>query len=117
MLTCHMLHIQRKFDLHVGLVRSIRAKYPDAVVLQRFAEFQGKRDVRIKVCQQGYTSGHPDLTLLHPSDNTHYFGLAIEFKHTSCKMTAPENQDKSLNASQGNGVKQEPWCQLYGRRL
>ena len=83
-----MLQIRRKFDLHVEVVKFIREKYPQAVLLPGLGEFQDTGDVRIKAWQKGYTSGQPDLLILYPSANTNDIGLAIEFKHPSGKVRA-----------------------------
>ena len=85
------------------MVKFIREKYPEAVLLPGLVEFQDTAELRIKAWQKGSTSGQPDLIILHPSDNTHYIGLPIKFKHPSGKMTATENQEKYLTHLSGWG--------------
>ena len=99
-----MLQIRREFDLHVEVVKFIREKYPEAVLLPGLGEFQETGDVRIKAWQKGYTSGQPDLLILSPA-NPAYIGLAIEFKHPSGKMTTTDNQDRFLKHLRSVGVK------------
>jgi hypothetical protein len=86
-----MLSIRREFDLHVEVVKFMREMYPEAVLVPGLGEYQDSDEMRIKSWQKGYTSGQPDLLILHPFEN--FVGMAIEFKHPSGKSTTTENQD------------------------
>ena len=60
---------------------------------------------RIKCWQKGYTSGQPDLLLIHPSHCAGYIDFAIEFKHPWGKSFTTENQDAYLRKLRAMGVK------------
>ena len=100
-----MLSIKREFDLHTEVVKFVREKYPDAVMVPGLGEFQESGEPRMKAWQKGYTSGQPDLLLIHPSHCTGYIGFAIEFKHPWGKSFTTENQDAYLRKLRAMGVK------------
>ncbi len=52
-----MLTIHKEFDLHVAIVKFIRDKYPQAVIIPGLGELQNTEDSRIKSWQKGYTAG------------------------------------------------------------
>ena len=100
-----MLSIKEEIDLHTEVVKFVREKYPGAVMIPGLGEFQDTGELRMKAWQKGYTSGQPDLLLIHPSECTHYVGIAIEFKHPWGKSTTTEQQEAYLKKLRGMGVK------------
>ncbi len=85
-------------------MKFIREKYSQAVLLPGLGVFQCTSDVRIKMWQQGYSSGQPDLLILSTA-NPHYIGLAIKLKHPNGKKTAKEHQRQYLKRLRAAGVK------------
>ena len=100
-----MISIRSEFDLHTEVVKFIRNKCQEAIIVPGLGEYQDSDEVRIKSWQKGYTSGQPDLVILYPSECTGYIGFAIEFKHPRGQTCTTENQDKYLKRLQAVGVK------------
>ena len=100
-----MISIRSEFDLHTKVVKFIRDKCQEAIIVTGLGEFQDSDEVRIKSWQKGYTSGQPDFIILYPSECTGYIGIAIEFKHPRGQTCTTENQDKYLKRLQAVGVK------------
>lgn len=105
-----MLTVKNEFDLHVAIVKFIREKYPEAVIVPGLGEFQDTDDLRIKSWQKGYTSGQPDLLILNPQ--THYDGFAIEFKHPKGYRSTTDTQDEWLEK-----LRQMNWKTLVSHDL
>jgi len=100
-----MLHIQDEHDLHVSVVKYIRDNYPFALLVPGLGEFQSTRDLRLEGWHKGYTSGQPDLLILHPSRDNQYVGFAFEFKHPCGTSLPTKKQVKFLEDLNSVGFK------------
>jgi len=70
--------ILSEYDLHSKIVRFIRKKLPNVMLIPCMGELQDTASKRICAYNRGYRSGSPDLLILHA--NEEYNGMAIEFK-------------------------------------
>ena len=93
-----MISIRSELDLHTEVVKFIRDKCQEAIIVPGLGEYQDSDEVRIKSWQKGYTSGQPDLIILYPSECTGYIG-------TRGQTCTTENQEKYLKRLQAVGVK------------
>ena len=66
-------------NLHKGIVKFIRANYPDLLIDAGLGELQNTSDRRIEAWEKGYTAGKPDLLIFNHSGQ--WKGFAIEFKN------------------------------------
>lgn len=71
--------IKNEYDLHCKVVKFIRKKYPNLVLLVGLGELQDTASKRVAAYNKGYRGGQPDLILLHA--NEEHNGMAIEFKN------------------------------------
>ncbi len=71
--------IQNEYDLHCQVVKFIRKKYPNVVLIVGLGELQDTSSKRVAAFNKGYKGGQPDLILLHA--NEEHNGMAIEFKN------------------------------------
>ena len=66
-------------NLHKGIVKYIRANYPNLLIDAGLGELQTNSEKRIDAWEKGYTEGKPDLLIFNHSGP--WKGLAIEFKN------------------------------------
>lgn len=71
--------INNEYDLHCKVVKFIRKKYPEVILIVGLGELQDTSSKRVAAYNKGYKSGQPDLLILKPNDK--YNGMAIEFKN------------------------------------
>ena len=71
--------IKSEYDLHCKVVKLIKKKFPNVIIIPCMGELQDTASKRICAYNRGYRSGAPDLLILHA--NEEYNGMAIEFKN------------------------------------
>ena len=87
--------IKNEYDLHCKVVRFLRKKYPQAILIPCMGELQDTSSKRIGAYNRGYRSGAPDLLILHA--NEQYNGMAIEFKNPCGTGRLSSKQEDFLN--------------------
>ena len=81
-------------SLHKGIVKFIRANFPNLLIDAGLGELQSTPQRRIDAWEKGYTAGKPDLLIFN-----HYGpwkGLAIEFKNPKGTGVLSEQQKTYL---------------------
>ena len=73
------IEIKNEYDLHCRVVKFLRKRYPNLILIVGLGELQDTSSKRISAYNKGYKGGQPDLILLH--SNNEYNGMAIEFKN------------------------------------
>ena len=73
------IEIKNEYDLHRRVVKFLRKRYPNLILIVGLGELQDTSSKRISAYNKGYKGGQPDLILLH--GNNEYNGMAIEFKN------------------------------------
>ena len=74
----NQLSIMNETDLHYELVREIRKRFPNLVMVVQGGELQDTSAKRIKMWKKGFTGGQPDVMIMNP--HVKYNGLCIELK-------------------------------------
>ena len=87
--------IKSEYDLHSKVVKFIRKKYPNVILIPCMGELQDTASKRICAYNRGYRSGAPDLLILHA--NEEYNGMAIEFKTPAGIGRLSSKQEGFLN--------------------
>ena len=87
--------IKSEYDLHCKVVKFIRKKYPNVMIIPCMGELQDTATKRICAYNRGYRSGAPDLLILHANDE--YNGMAIEFKNPQGTGRLSTKQEDFLN--------------------
>ena len=86
--------IGNEYQLHSRVVKFIRKKFPNLMLIPCMGELQDTTSKRISAYNKGYRSGAPDMLLLHA--NSTYNGLAIEFKNPNGKGRLSSKQEEFL---------------------
>ena len=71
--------INKEYDLHCKVVKFIRKKYPEVILIVGLGALQDTSSKRVAAYNKGYKRGQPDLLIL--KSNKEYNGMAIEFKN------------------------------------
>ena len=71
--------LRSETDLHIKVVKFIRANYPNILIDAGLGELQDSSEKRIEAWKKGYTAGKPDLLIFNHSGP--WSGFAIEFKN------------------------------------
>jgi len=87
--------IKSEYDLHCKVVKFIRKKYPNVMLIPCMGELQDTASKRICAYNRGYRSGSPDLLILHATEE--YNGMAIEFKTPNGTGRLSSKQEDFLN--------------------
>jgi hypothetical protein len=72
------LVITTETDLHRQVVRFLRQRHPQAILVPGLGEYQVSDELRLDAHSKGYAAGQPDLLVLHPARSA---ALALEFKN------------------------------------
>jgi hypothetical protein len=73
------IEVKNEYDLHCRVVKFLRKRYPDVILIVGLGELQDTSSKRISAYNKGYKGGQPDLILVHAIKL--YNGMAIEFKN------------------------------------
>lgn len=97
----NQLEIRSETQLHESVVKFIRDRFPDALILPSLGESGDDEEKRLANWRKGYRSGSPDLLLLmrHPK----YVGLALEFKHPGGLGKTSDLQEQFLQDLRSQG--------------
>jgi len=95
-----MLTVKNEFDLHVAIVKFIREKYPEAVIVPGLGEFQDTDDLRIKSWQKVYSFGQPDLLILNLRPTTTVLPLSFNTPRVQNHDRHPRRMVEDLEADE-----------------
>ena len=87
--------IRNEYELHSRVVKFLRKKFPNLMLIPCMGELQDTSSKRISAYNKGYRSGAPDMLVLHA--NEEYNGLAIEFKTPLGTGRLSSKQEKFLS--------------------
>ena len=88
--------MKNESDLHKAIIKYIRLRYPQTIIIPGLGEFQTTDELRLDAWQKGYTAGQPDIILLHPTED--YHGFAIELKHPKYMDRNPSHKQMLMYA-------------------
>ena len=88
------IEIKNEYDLHCRVVKFLRKRYPNLILIVGLGELQDTTSKRISAYNKGYKGGQPDLILLH--SNQEYNGMAIEFKNPNGTGRLSSKQESFL---------------------
>ena len=83
----------REDRLHYDVVKHVKTRYPDAVLLAGLGEHLTTLHSRMDATNKGYTSGQPDIMILRGLPNGFQDVLAIEFKNPNGKGRLSNKQE------------------------
>ena len=74
----NQISIMNEKDLHYNVIKFIRNKIPDVLIIPSFGEHQATSSIRCDAYSKGYCGGQPDILLLN--DCKYFNGLSLELK-------------------------------------
>ena len=96
----NIIVITNEKELHFKTINFIRKYYPSVIIIPGLGENQKTSYLRFTSKCKGYTSGQPDILLLH--NNGKYNGLAIELKSPTGLGKLSKNQQIFLSDLENN---------------
>ena len=88
------IEIMNEYDLHCRVVKLLRKKFPNLLLIIGLGELQDTSAKRSSAYNKGYRGGQPDLIIIH--ENEHYNGMAVEFKNPNGTGRLSSKQEEFL---------------------
>lgn len=95
--------IETENDLHYEVVKFVRKRYPEALMIAGLGENQRTIGLRVSSWKKGYSAGQCDLMLLNRTRK--YTALCLEFKSPSGKGRLSDKQLEMKRKYERSGCK------------